>query len=123
MGCDRLRTVMNSRLLPLLVAATVAACAGHTPPPREALWYSRDNDESVRSFEAHASRITIVSPQVFAFDSLGDISGSVAPRVMAAVKANNVKLVPLVMNPGFSQAVIHRILTVPLARNNAIRSL
>lgn len=35
----------------------------------------------------------------------------------------SVKLVPLVMNPGFSQPAIHRVLTVPAARAHAVRSL
>ena len=106
-----------------LAAAMVSACATHTPPPSEALWYSRNNEEGIRSFEANASRISIISPQVFAFDTLGNIGGGVAPRVIAAARANHVKLVPLVMNPGFNQPLIHRILTVPSARSNAIASL
>ena len=36
---------------------------------------------------------------------------------------NGVKLVPLVMNPGFDQPLIHRVLTVPDARRRAIASL
>jgi spore germination protein YaaH len=107
----------------ILAAAMLSACAGHTPPPSEALWYSRNNEQSIASFEANASRISVVSPQVFAFDTLGNISGSVAPRVIAAAKANNVKLIPLVMNPGFNQPLIHRILNTPSVRANAIRSL
>ncbi|MEO7456325.1 MAG: glycosyl hydrolase family 18 protein [Gemmatimonadaceae bacterium] len=107
----------------LLAVALVSACAGHALPPSEALWYSRNNDESIASFEANASHISIISPQVFGFDTLGNISGSVDPRVIAAARANRVKLVPLVMNPGFSQPLIHRILSVPSVRANAIRSL
>jgi spore germination protein len=99
-----------------------AACAGRVAP-REGLWYSRNSEESIRSFEINAPRISIVSPQVFGFDSLGDITGSVDPRVIAAAKASGVKLVPLVMNPGFNQPLIHRILTVSPVRANAIRNL
>lgn len=105
------------------IATLVTACAGRTPPPSEALWYSRNSEESIRSFETNSRHISIVSPQVFAFDSTGNISGSVAPRVIAAAKANGVKLVPLVMNPGFDQPLIHRILSVPIVRAHAIQSL
>jgi spore germination protein YaaH len=113
------------RRLTVAIAATallLSACAGQ-PRPLEGIWYSRNNDESVNSFVANAARISIVSPQVFAFDSLGDIRGAVDPRVVAAARQHGVKLVPLVMNPGFSQPVIHRILTVLPARANAIHNL
>jgi len=114
---------MNRRLILVVTTATlVSACAAHTPP-LESIWYSRNNDESVQSFVANAARISIVSPQVFALDSSGDIRGSVDPHVIAAAHQNGVKLVPLVMNPGFDQPSIHRVLTVPAARANAVRNL
>ncbi|MDB4914357.1 MAG: hypothetical protein JWM95_2001 [Gemmatimonadetes bacterium] len=102
--------------------ALATACASRAAP-LESIWYSRNNDESVRSFVANAAKISIVSPQVFVLDSLGDIRGAVDPRVLAAARLHGVKLVPLVMNPGFSQPVIHRVLTEPAARANAIHRL
>src|SRR3990172_4051732 len=65
----------------------------------------------------------LVPPQVFPPDSAGVIRGSVDRRVIDAARANRVKLVPLVMNPGFDQPAIHRVLTVPDARRRAVRSL
>src|SRR5213075_3181301 len=82
----------------------------------EALWYSVGREQSTQSFLAHADQISIVSPQVFVMDSLGMITGRVDPRVVAAARAKGVKLVPLVMNPGFDQPTIHRILNVADAR-------
>ena len=114
---------MTSRIISVLSALLFAAACAHQPQPLESVWYSRNNDESVQSFVAHASQVSIVSPQVFAFDSLGDIRGSVDARVLKAAKEHGVKMVPLVMNPGFSQPVIHRVLTVPAARANAIQQL
>lgn len=89
----------------------------------EALWYSVDREESTQSFLAHAGQISIVSPQVFSIDSLGVIWGSVDPRIVAAAHAKGVKVVPLVMNPGFDQPTIHRILNVIDARQRAIANL
>jgi spore germination protein YaaH len=114
---------MRRRLALIAITATLfIGCAAHTPP-LESIWYARNNDESVQSFVARAARISIVSPQVFALDSAGDIRGSVDPRVVAAARQNGVKLVPLVMNPGFDQPSIHRVLSVPAARANAVRNL
>jgi spore germination protein YaaH len=88
----------------------------------EALWYLR-GEQSIQAFLAHADQISIVSPQVFVMDSTGLIRGSVDPRVVATAKAKGVKLIPLVMNPGFDQPSIHRMLIHPAARAQALRSL
>ncbi len=116
-GCLKHRRVFT------VLAATVTSACATAAPPLESVWYARNNDEGVRSFVANAARISIVSPQVFALDSAGDIRGSIDPRVIAAARAHSVKLVPLVMNPGFSQPAIHRVLTVPAVRANAVRNL
>jgi spore germination protein YaaH len=89
----------------------------------EALWYSVGGEESTKSFVAHAAQISIVAPQVFALDSLGEITGKVDPRVVAAAREKGVKLIPLVMNPGFDQAIVHRVLSVADARQRAIANL
>jgi spore germination protein YaaH len=106
-----------------LIVATLLV-VGHTAEGQklEALWYVR-GEESIRAFLAHADQITIVSPQVFVMDSTGVIRGSVDPRVVTTAKANGVKLIPLVMNPGFDQRSIHRVLNEPSARAQALRSL
>ena len=104
------------------IVALTAACATHNPP-LEALWYARNTDASVNSFISNAGRISIVSPQVFGLDSLGDIRGAVDPRVLAAARAQAVRLIPLVMNPGFDQPSIHRVLNNAVARANAMKGL
>ncbi|HEU5217040.1 MAG TPA: glycosyl hydrolase family 18 protein [Gemmatimonadales bacterium] len=56
-------------------------------------------------------------------DSTGVIRGSVDPRVIATARSAGVKLIPLVMNPGFDQPSIHRVLTDPGARATALHAL
>lgn len=89
----------------------------------ESLWYSVDREESTQSFLAHADRISIVAPQVFSIDSLGVISGTVDPRIVTTAHRKGVKVIPLVMNPGFDQPTIHRILNTPDARQRAVDNL
>jgi spore germination protein YaaH len=112
----RLRNVLA---ILLVLLAPLPASARQS----EGLWYTRNNDEGVRSFVEHADRISVVSPQVFAMDSLGRITGGIDARIVAAARAHGVKLVPLVMNPGFSLGVLHRILTDADARATAVHSL
>jgi spore germination protein YaaH len=112
------------RILAAMLVVTALGCAPQRVAPHrlEALWYLR-GEQSVQSFLAHADQISIVSPQVFSLDSTGIITGSMDPRMIAAAREHQVKLVPLVMNPGFDQPSIHRVLNVADARSRAIRSL
>ena len=107
-------------LVAVVVLSGGARASGQKP---EALWYSVGSEASTQSFIAHARQISIVSPQVFVIDSFGVIRGKVDPRVVAAAREKGVKLMPLVMNPGFDQPTIHRILTLTSARRRAIASL
>jgi spore germination protein YaaH len=88
----------------------------------EALWYLR-GEQSIQSFLKHADQISIVAPQAYTMDSTGIIRGQVDPRVIETARAKRVKLMPIVMNPGFDQPTIHRVLTDPTARAQALRSL
>jgi spore germination protein YaaH len=111
------------RAVRALVFAAVFLAAGQADAQRlEALWYLR-GERSIASFLANADKISIISPQVFSMDSIGIIRGRVDPRVIAKAREKNVKLIPLVMNPGFDQPTIHRVLNNPEARAQAIRSL
>lgn len=112
-----LRTAL---LLAALLGTVTRAAVAQAP---EALWYSTDAEASVQSFLAHADRISIVAPQSFSMDSLGVIWGRVDPRVVARARAAKVKLMPLIVNPGFDQAVFHRVLVVLSARQNAVRNI
>ena len=113
------------RVDPDFLVTAKRAVAGAAPAPGglEAPWYSTGGETSTQSFLAHAGEISIVSPQVFAMDSTGAIRGHVDPRVVDAAREHGVKLVPLVMNPGFDQPTIHRVLTVPSARQRAVANL
>jgi spore germination protein len=106
------------------VSATAMLVASVAVAQRpEALWYIRNEESGIQSFLKNADQISIISPQVFSMDSTGVIRGRVDPRVVETARAKNVKLIPLVMNPGFNQPTMHRVLTNPVARARGIRSL
>src|SRR4051812_22795941 len=113
-GCHRILMLVAFALLPAR-----PVIAQHI----ESLWYATGSEESTQDFLAHASRISVVAPQVFEMDSTGAITGSVDARVVAAAREHHVQLVPLVMNPGFDQPAVHRVFTNADARQNALRSL
>jgi spore germination protein YaaH len=103
----------------------VLSCLASTVAPAqrlEAIWYLR-GERSIQAFIRHADQITIVSPQNHQMDSTGVITGQIDPRVIRTAREKGVKIHPLVMNPGFDQPSIHRVLTNPDARARALRSL
>src|SRR4051812_26058992 len=111
-----------TRLLAVVALASTGGARRASAQHEEAIWYLR-GEESIKDFLAHAGRISVVAPQVYEIDSTGAITGSVDPRVVTAAREHHVRLMPLVMNPGFDQPSVHRILTNPGARNSALRAL
>ncbi|HEX3867965.1 MAG TPA: glycosyl hydrolase family 18 protein, partial [Gemmatimonadaceae bacterium] len=107
----------------LAVVALIAAARPCRAQAVESIWYSTSSEQSTQSFLAHADRISTVAPQVFAMDAAGTIRGHVDPRLLATARAKHVKVVPLVMNPGFDQGIIHRVLTDAGARRRALADL
>ena len=89
----------------------------------EALWYSTDTETSVQSFLANAEHVSIVSPQSFSMDSLGVIWGRVDARVLARAREAKVKVVPLIVNPGFDQGIFHKVLATPASFKRAVRNI
>jgi spore germination protein YaaH len=119
------RTVLARVAAASLGAASIGVASAAAPAHAqriESLWYAR-GEASVQSFIAHADKISIVSTQSFTIDSTGTIKGAIDPRIVKVAREKGVKLVPLVMNPGFDQPTIHRILTNPTARASALVSL
>ncbi len=106
----------------LTLASLLAPSLGGAQAP-EAIWYIRNSEAGIASFMANARQISIIAPQTYAIDSTGEITGGMDPRIVATARANDVQLMPLVMNPGFNVAILHRIVTVPAARTNAARNM
>lgn len=130
----RLRMLAGLALL-LLGAGSLAAQAPTAPRPAgppppaparqksaELLFYMSGSEDSFRSFRDHVRQITVVAPQSFSVDEHGVVWGEVDPRVLPLAKANGVKVIPLVVNPGFNQTTIHALLDSPVARARAVRA-
>ncbi len=89
----------------------------------ETVFYYVDREECFRSFQENIAHITIVAPQVYSMDGDGVIWGSVDSRMMALAKAHGVQVMPLVMNPGFNQQMLHNALQNPVARRRAVNTM
>lgn len=62
------------------------------------------------SFLERANHIDVISPQVYAVDSLGNVRGGVPERLLNEAKQTGTHLMPLIMNPGFNQEIMHGLL-------------
>jgi len=86
----------------------------------ENLFYMTDSPESFESFKSNASQISVVCPQVFFVSKNGVLSGAVDRRVIEIAKANNIKIMPLLVNSGFNSKLLHDIVSDAVARKRAI---
>jgi spore germination protein YaaH len=89
----------------------------------ERLFYYVDRESSYQALVKHIGQITVLGPQVYTVDSLGLVFGSMDRRVMDLAKRHNVKVMPLVVNEGFNQPALRRLLADSAARNRAVASL
>ncbi len=89
----------------------------------ERLFYLVDNESSIQAFLEHAEAIDIVAPQTYYVDSDGIVWGTVDPRVMERAREAGVKVVPLIVNPGFDQSLMHELLADEALQDDVIAQL
>ena len=97
--------------------------AHRAKPALTTLMYLTNRPDGIADFEAHADEISIIAPQTFSMDAEGFIGGEVPEAVMAAARAHGVAVMPLVVNRGFNQPLMHTVLDTPASRARAIRYL
>jgi spore germination protein YaaH len=89
----------------------------------ERLFYYVDREDSYRSLLQNIDQITVLGPQVYTVDSLGIVFGQLDSRVLALAKARHVKVMPLVVNEGFNQPALRKLLADTAARARATRTV
>ena len=114
--------MLGCRPVALVVASLIFGRAA-SGQGGERLFYYVDREDSYRSFVAHADQITVLGQQVYTVDSLGLVYGSLDKRVLDLAKARGVKVMPLVVNEGFNQPALRRLLADTAARSRSIASL
>jgi len=119
-----MRSLIRHRFPSLIATLMLVVPLAHLhAQAEERLFYYTDNEAAYNSLVKHIDQITILGPQVYSVDSLGIVWGSLDPRVKALAKAHDVKLMPLVVDEGFNQPELHRLLSDTAARHRATRSL
>jgi spore germination protein YaaH len=86
----------------------------------QTVFYTVDSEHSYESFEAHRDHVSIVGPQTFSVDGDGMVWGEVSPQLVEQAQASDTRVVPLVINSGFNQEMMHSLLTDSTARARAL---
>lgn len=89
----------------------------------ERLFYYVDNERSWASLEAHVERIDVIAPSAFAVNEHGVVWGEVDPRVVRLAQARGKAVMPLIVNPGFDQELLSKLLANEMARRRAVAAM
>ena len=89
----------------------------------ERLFYYTDNESAWASLQANIDAITIVAPTGYSVDEDGIVWGEVDPRVIRLAAERDVDVMPLIVNPGFDQEMLHALLVNDSARARAVASM
>lgn len=116
----RLRSGVTVAVTMALLALPRALAAQR---PVESLWYLVDNEESIQSFLRNADRISVVGPQTYLMDEHGIVWGDVDERVLRAAREKGIKVMPLVLQPGFDQPMFRKLLHDAEARRRGAENL
>jgi spore germination protein YaaH len=105
----------------LVTVLLLAACALGARP--KALFYLTRDSAGVQSFYAHWDKIDIVAPGWYSTDPAGNVTGRIDQAVLDFAHEHHVPVLPLIVNPGFNQDNIHKLLVTPDAHTTLIAGL
>lgn len=83
------------------------------------IFYYVDAPDAWESLNRHLDQISILAPEGYHLDADGLIWGSIDPRIVPLAKNHRIKVMPLVVNTGFDQGIIHAVLSDPEKRKRA----
>ncbi|NIR50063.1 hypothetical protein GWO43_16285 [candidate division KSB1 bacterium] len=107
----------------LILAVLITLPVFSQPQKIEALFYYYNSEASFESLKKNADKVSILAPGGYSVDEDGIVWGSVDSRVLKLARKHNVKIMPLIVNPGFDQEMLHKLLTNDVARKRAIKSM
>ncbi|HEX2190101.1 MAG TPA: glycosyl hydrolase family 18 protein [Longimicrobiaceae bacterium] len=115
-----MRSTLVRALVALVLILPAPAAAQRAP---ERLFYYTDNEDGWQSLLRNVDQVSVVAPGGYAVSEHGTVWGEVDPRVVRLGRERGVPVMPLVVNPGFDQEMLHRFLASDEARARAVASL
>lgn len=114
---------MNARAVGSLMVCLALPLTAGAAVAQEALFYLTDAPDAIASFERHVSQVTIIGPQSYRVDARGELTGRVPERVLAIARQHGVKVMPLIVNPGWNLELFHALVNDSSARARMIEQL
>ena len=114
---------MRAFLAMIVAAGLLRSGQSVQKPPVTTLIYMVNRADAIADFAAHAGKTSIIAPQTFSMDAQGFVMGEVPAEVMRIAAQKGVAVMPLVVNRGFNQPLMHTMLDAPESRARAIRYL
>jgi spore germination protein len=114
---------VNPRITGMLAATLlVMAASGQAQKsqPREAIFYLTDAPDAIASFESNAKRVSVIAPQSYRVNAQGDLEGAVPARVLEVARSRGVRVMPLIVNPGWNLELFHTLVNDATARARLI---
>lgn len=111
------------RLRILLLATALLTYVPTNAQQPKSIFYMTREPKSVRSFLAHADKVDLLSPNWYAVDGNGLLSGGPNSEVLAMARQHHVPVMPLVVNGGFAQEEVHKFFVNATARQQAIAAM
>jgi len=87
------------------------------------IYYYTEGKKSLASFQKNAKDIDIVAPQIYSVNSAGDLKGGPNDDFMLTVAKYHVKVMPLIVNGGFSSTTLGKILDDPAVQDKIIKQM
>ncbi len=109
--------------LGLFALFTVVTAGMAQRPGGERLFYITNAPDAIASFEKNVAAVSIIGPQSFRVDAQGNLTGEVPARIMEIAKANNIPVMPLIVNPGWNLELFHTLVNDAAARAKMVASM
>ena len=87
------------------------------------VFYYQGGKAAKKSFFGHPKSVDVFAPQSYTLNADGLLDGSVGSDLLAFARKNNIKVMPLITNKGFSESGAHSLLDDPARQNAAIVAL
>ncbi len=120
MKCDLRQKAIMAVTAGILLVFAMTAYAQHS---FERLFYYIDQKQSYASLQQHIKQIDILGAGSYAVDENGVVWGEIDRRVLALARQNGVKVMPLLVNPGFKQDMLSKLLSDSTARQRAVATM
>lgn len=118
-------STLNNLAVALAVATAVvpAPLTAQRRGAPEALFYLTDARDAIASFEQHAAQVAVIAPQSFRVDARGKLDGSVPERVLEIARTHRIRVMPLIVNPGWNLELFHTLVNDSAARVQMISQM